>query len=340
MAVPNRAGVTIMGTLWRIAILLLASWGVCASGASAQGWIKYRAGLYEVNLPADWSCRYDEKARRVVAASSDKEIFLSVRAEPKGVGQRMPGDPLLLKKRLLREYELLNATDGTRYDVTTKNVAVETVNGLRGVVVELTAVVPAVQGGGALFLKKFSGFAFIAEGGGTYYFATILCPVGRFVYHSALMNRILNDLWPSAAAAETSSPGDGTTANGTSSQGASPLDGDWLLSHAGGKYRIELRVRGDSGTMRVRWHDERGKTFVIEQRIMIEVKLDGLRVKGSAPAYLRPEAPHPAYAPDTLLFQRQSDESWKVWIRDDIYVKQWRALLVDSYATLNSLSAQ
>ncbi|MDT7780867.1 MAG: hypothetical protein QOC99_3379 [Acidobacteriota bacterium] len=321
-----------MKTLGRIAILLLASWGVCASGASAQGWKKYRAGLYEVSLPADWSCRYDEKARRVVATSPDGGIFFSARGEPKGAGRKTAGDPLLLKNRLLREYELLNATDGTAYDVTTKNVAVENVNGLRGVVVELTAVVPAAQGGDTLFLKKFSGFALIAEGGATQYFATILCPVGSFTYHSAVMNRIINDLRAADTADQTPSQGVGSTAAEISPKGARPLDGDWLLSHRGGKYRVELRVRGDSGTMRVRWNGKRGKTFVVEQRVTLEVKLDGLHVKGSAPAYLGPAEPRSAYTPDTLLFQRQSDESWKVWIRDDVYVKEWKPLDIESHA--------
>jgi hypothetical protein len=45
------------------------------------------------------------------------------------------------------------------------------------------------------------------------------------------------------------------------------------------------------------------------------LKLNGLRVKGSARAYLSPDEARPADAPDTLLFQRQPDESWKVWIR-------------------------
>lgn len=321
-----------MKTLGRIAILLLASWGVCASGASAQGWKKYRAGVYEVSLPADWSCRYDEKTRRVVATSPDGEIFFTARGgEPKDAGRKTAGDPLLLKKRLLREYELLNATDGTAYDVTTKSVAVENVNNLRGVVVELTAVVPATQGGGALFLKKFSGFALVAERGATQYFATILCPVGSFTYHSAVMNRVINDLRAPDTAGQAPSQGVGSTTAENSPKGASPLDGDWLLAHRGGKYRVELRVRGDSGSMRVRWNDERGKTFVVEQRVTIEVKLDGLRVKGSAPAYLGPEAPRPAYAPDTLLFQRRSDESWGVWMRDDIHVKEWEPLSIKSY---------
>ena len=320
-----------MKTFGRIAILLLASWGVCASGAAARGWKKYRAGLYEVSLPADWSCGYDEKARRVIATSPNGEIFFSARGEPRGAGQTIAGDPLLLKKRLLREYELLNATDGTAYDVTTKSVAVENVNGLRGVVVELTAVVPSTQGDGILSLKKFSGFALFAEGAAAQYFATILCPVGSFTYHSAVMNRIINDLRVPDTADQTPSQGPGSTAAEISPKGASPLDGDWLLEHRGGKYRIELRVSEASGTMRVRWDDGRGKPFAVEQRVTIEVKLNGLRVKGSAPAYLGTEAPRPGYAPDTLLFRRQPDESWKVWIRDDIHVKGWEPLSIKSY---------
>jgi hypothetical protein len=321
-----------MRTLGRIAILLLASWGVCARGAAAQGWKRHSAGLYEVSLPADWSYRYDEQARRMVAASPDGEIFFSARGEPKGAGQTTAGDPSLLKKRLLRECELLNATDGTAFDVTTKSVAVENVNGLRAVVVELTAVVTARQVDGALFLKKFSGFALVAEGGAAQYFATILCPVDSFTYNSAVMNRVVNDLRATDTADQTLAHGAGPAAAETSPKGAGRLDGDWLLSPAGGKYRVELRVRGGSGAMRVRWNDERGQTFVVEQRVTLEAKLYGLLAKGSAPVYLsRNEARH-AYAPDTLIFQRQLDDSFKVWIRDDVNVKEWEPLGVESHA--------
>lgn len=333
---PESGGSTSMKTLGRIAILLLASWGACASGASAQGWKKYRASLYEVSLPADWSCRYDEKARRMAATSPDGEIFFSARGEPGGGARATAGDPSLLKKRLVREYELLNATDGTAFDVTTKSVAVETVNGLRGVVVELTAVVPARREDGGLFLKKFSGFALVAEGGAARYSAIILCPVGRFTYHSAVMNRIINDLRPLGAAVQTPRQGVGPTP----SRGVSSLDGEWLLSHAGGRYRVELRVRGGSGTMRVRWNDKRGKTLVVEQRVTLGARHYGLLVVGSRPIYVSGDRGGRPYAADTLLFQRQPDDSFKVWIRDDEYVKEWEPLNIDSYATLDSLPAQ
>lgn len=319
-----------MKMLWRITILMTALCGVCASGARAQGWKKYRASWYEVSLPADWPCRHDEKARRLVATSPDGEIFFSARSEPKAAGQKAAGDSSLLKQRLLREYELLNATDGTAFDVTTKNVAVETVNGLRGVVVELTAVVPAERQGGGLVLKKFSGFAFVAEGGAAHYFATVLCPVARFTYHSALMNRIINDLRALDAPGPSTARG-AAPAAGSSPRGANSLEGVWLLTHPGGKYSFELRVSGDSGTLRARWNDECGKAVVVEQRVTLEAKHYGLLVKGTAPAYLGREGPQPAYAPSTLLFQRQTDDSWKVWTRNNIHAKGWDSLRISPH---------
>ncbi|HEX8474597.1 MAG TPA: hypothetical protein VF666_11230 [Pyrinomonadaceae bacterium] len=304
-------------TFTHIAILLLVLQACGTVDVSAQGWKEYRGGNYQLRIPADWSCHYDSATRRTLAVSSNRDVFLSVRSAPKNAQQRLPDNPTQLKARIAREYELLNATDGTRYDVTTRNIAVEVVNNLRGVVVELTAIVPANSDDGKLYLKKFAGFALVAETRDAFYFATILCSLGSFTYHSTVMNRIINDL--RAVNAEMDE-----------SPRANPLDGDWLLAYGEGKYHINLGMRGNSGVMRVGWRDAKGTFFIVEQHVTLETRPDGFMVVGSNPVYVSQHTEAPAYAADTLLFQRQPDGSFGVWVRDGVYVKEWTPVEIRS----------
>jgi hypothetical protein len=294
-----------------LALLLLLS--VLTRGASAQGWKSCGTDWYEVMVPVDWSCQHDPGGDRLVATGHGEGIRFALRSSP--VRGELPSDPALLKKYLTEQLDLLNSPANVRYAVTTRDVAVETINGLRGAVAELSWAEPMRGEDGTPTLARFAGFALLAEGGGRRYDALILCPLARFTYNSALMNRVLNDIRVGGLPTEVVPPREG-----------SGLDGVWELSEPEGNYRMTLRVSGDSGTLKVEWRDARGEFFIIEQQAALEPRPYGTLIVGSRPAYVTDNATRPAYAADTLLLQRQTNDSWKVWTRDDVNVKQWTPL--------------
>jgi hypothetical protein len=298
-----------------LALLLLCAIPVLAY---SQGWRRQRGGGFEVSLPADWRVKYDA-ARGLTAASPGGEIIFNAWSAPRDPSRPLPSDPSALKERLTRQYELLNATDGTRYDVTTKSIGVETVNNLRGVVVELTTVVPARHDDGSLLLRKYAGFALAAGRGGTDYFATVLCPVSAYTLNSAVMNRIINDL--------RADEGSGTT---TPAAGIGP-EGSWLLSEKSGRFGVAAEVGGGWVRMRVSWRDAAGRAYVVEQRGRLREGPEGFTARGTGPAYVSTYGALPEYAPDTLLFRRQADGPFEVWIRDGVYLREWTPLRVESF---------
>jgi hypothetical protein len=296
---------------------------------TAEGWREYRAGRVEIKIPYGWSCNYDAARQTIAATSDDGQISFKVLQRRLEAGQTLPSSPARLKEYLNSRYELLNATDGTQYDVTTKNISVETINNLRGVVAELTQIVPAKKEDGSLYLKKFKGFVLVAVSQEMFYSAIILCPVGSYTYHSALMNRVVNDLRADDSAAQTTN----------ARRIVRTLSGDWQLSDADGLYRMRLSINGDQGTMRVYWRDKSGESYQVSEQLTLAPKLYGTLAVGANPVYLSQNRSHPKYAPDTLLFQRQADDSFKVLARDDVYVNEWKPLRVESYAPQAPLSS-
>jgi hypothetical protein len=301
----NRTHIHVLPAL---ALLLLLP--VLTRGVSAQSWKSCGTPWYEVRVPADWSCRRDPEGERLVASDPGEGIRFLLRSKP--VERALPSDPALLKKLFADRLDLLNSPANVLYAVTMRDVAVETINGLRGAVAELSWAELARGEDGAPTLARYAGFALLAEGFGRRYTALILCPLARFTYNSALMNRVLNDIRAGGRGSAAGDARDGLR-----------LDGVWELSDAESKYRMTLCVSGDAGTLTVKWRDAHGESFTVEQRVAVRREVYGLLAVGSNPAYVSYSAALPPYAADTLLFQRQPDGSWKVWARDDVYVKQW-----------------
>jgi hypothetical protein len=285
-----------------------------ALGVSAQGWKICRAEDYDIRVPADWSCSQDQASSQIVSVSLKEKIqFVGSSSRRVKAGERFPTDSARLKEYLSERFDLINSAEDGQFAVTTKNIAAEPINGLRGVVAELTLAKPAVRKDGTPILIRLAGFALVAERGSTRYSALILCPLERFTYNSAVMNRVINDI--------------GITDYAESAERKEPdLDGVWHLSDAEGKYQMFLHIKGGSGTLTVSWRDKKGEAFVVQQRIIIYRESYGVLAVGSNPTYVTGNSTRLSYAADTLLFQRQLDGSWKVWARDDVYVKRWTPL--------------
>lgn len=301
-----------------LALLLLLP--ALTRGVSAQGWKSCGTPWFEVRVPSDWSCRRDPEGERLVASGPGEGIRLLLRSKP--AERALPSDPALLKKLFAERLDLLNSPTNVRYAVTTRDVAVETINGLRGAVAELSWAEPERGEDGAPTLARYAGFALLAEGSGRLYTALILCPLARFTYNSALMNRVLNDVRAGGLA----------PAEVAGARDVFGLDGVWQLSDAEDRYRMTLRVSGGAGALSVAWRDARGASFTVVQRVAVRREAYGTLAVGSGPVYVSGgAAAPPPYAADTLLFQRQPDGSFKVWARDDVYTKEWQPLRVESH---------
>lgn len=316
----NRTHIHVLPAL---ALLLLLPALTC--GVSAQGWKSCGTPWFEVRVPSDWSCRRDPEGEKLVASDPGEGIRFLLRSKP--AERALPSDPALLKKLFADRLDLLNSPANVRYAVTTRDVAVETINDLRGAVAELSWAEPARGEDGAPTLTRYAGFALLAEGFGRRYTALILCPLARFTYNSALMNRVLNDIRAGGRGSAASDARDGFR-----------LDGVWELSDAESKYRMTLRVSGNAGTLTVKWRNARGESFTVEQRVAVRREAYGLLAVGSNPVYVsHTMAPRP-YAADTLLFRGRVDDTLEVLVRDDVYVKSWRPLRLESHAPAGRLT--
>jgi hypothetical protein len=241
---------------------------------------------------------------------------LSVDSEPLRAGENISGDPAQLKRLLESYYQQLDASDNTLMDIKTRDIAVETINNLRGVVVELTILLPAQDRDGSPYLKKQAGFVLLAQRGRLRYHASILCPLSKYAYNSALMNRILNEVRALDSAGDTARP-----------DVATAIDGAWNLSL--GNIRLQLDVAGTAGKLRVRYKTDKGELVDVEEQISLRRTTQGILLVAANPVHAGTLSPYTDYAPDELFFALQADGSFKAWARDNVYVKDWQPLYIN-----------
>lgn len=289
--------------------------------ASQAGWNAYTDAELQVRykLPAGWSQRYAVNrrgAKEIINTSPEGLISLSVDSEPLRAGENISGDPAQLKRLLENYYQQLDASDNTLMDIKTRDIAVETINNLRGVVVELTILLPAQDRDGSPYLTKQAGFALLAQRGRLRYHALILCPLSKYAYNSALMNRILNEVRALDSADDTARP-----------DVATAIDGAWNLSL--GNIRLQLNVAGTAGKLRVRYRTDKGELVDVEEQVSLRRTAQGILLVAANPVHAGTLSPYTDYAPDELFFAPQADGSFMAWARDNVYVKDWQPLFIN-----------
>lgn len=302
-----------------VPLYVLLAWTIAAP--AKLGWTAYSdAALHiQYRLPLDWSHTSVVNTyglKEIRAKSPDGFIHLFINSEPTRAGENISSNPAQLKRALEGYYRRLDAAENSQVDIKTRDIAVETINNLRGVVVELTVLIAVKDQAGHPFLSKLAGFFLLAQSGERRYRAIILCPLGKFTYNSALMNRVLNEIRAVGPAAEAET-GPVTTINGT-----------WDLSM--GNIRLLLEIAGAGGKLRVRYQTTKGELVDVEEDISMRPTARGFLLVGSNPVHAGTLIPFEGYAPDELFFAGQTNGAFKVWVRDNVYVKEWQPLSINS----------
>jgi hypothetical protein len=302
-----------------VPLCVLLSW---TAAAAQTKWVAYSDAELRVayHLPANWTHQRRENRRgvkEIVGISPDGSIHLSLYSERARAGENIPSHPAQLKMLVEQYYKRLDAADNTQIDIKTRDIAVEIINNLRGVVIELTMLVPVKDKDGQPYLTKLAGFVLLAQGGGFFYRAVILCPLSKFTYNSVLMNRILNEVRAAVPA------------NDALPFGVAVLNGVWKLSM--GEVELRLEIAGPNGKLRVRYATAKGELVDIEEKISVRPTDQGFLLIGLDPTHTGTQKHYAGYAPEELFFQRQETGGFKVWIRDNVYVKEWTPLSINSY---------
>lgn len=101
---------------------------------------------------------------------------------------------------------------------------------------------------------------------------------------------------------------------------ARQIQGVWQFANfTARRYLASLVFRNGHGTFSTQ------VTVVVTQRASVETTLEGYLVRCLAPR-MRDGIPAPLFSPDLLLFQRQPGGAFKVWIKDDVNIKDWSPL--------------
>lgn len=303
-----------------VPLYVLLSWTVAASAQTK--WTAYSDAELRVayHLPADWSHQRVEKVRgvkEITGISPDGLIRLSIYSEPVRAGENLPSHPAQLKTLVDQYYQRLDAADNTQIDIKTRDIAIEIINNLRGVVIELTMLVPVNDKDGHPYLTKRAGFILLAQGEGFFYRASIVCPLSKFTYNSVLMNRILNEVRAVVPTNKALPPK------------VTHLNGVWKLTMGAAQLRLDLA--GASGKLSVRYTTVKGELVDVEEQISVRPTVQGFLLIGFRPVHAGTQNDYAGYAPDELFFQRQENGAFKVWIRDNVYVKEWTPLSINSY---------
>lgn len=300
---------------------------------NAQGWKVYQSDRHKVkfSLPTNWSCNYekDEDGEEgIVGRSPDKVVEFDLSVEKVDDDDDVPNDPAQLKK-LVEDYikESMGDSNDSEIDLKSKDIAVESIHNLRGVVTEIVVITPEKDASGDPILKKTAAFILIAKKDNLLYLALVQCPFGKFDYYSPVMNRIISDIWAYDPVAEANQ------------RAINAVAGVWLLSRHGGMYEDVLSVNGTYGIMRAWWRDAQGKLIGVDQTMKVQITPQGVLLIGSDPVYAKTKTPYTTYAADKLIFQRQTDNSYKIWTKDDVNVKEWEAVTVKSHISLQSIRA-
>lgn len=107
---------------------------------------------------------------------------------------------------------------------------------------------------------------------------------------------------------------------------AEDIAGVWQFSNFSRKnYPAELVFRAGRGIFRTR------TTLDVTQQARAEINELGILVRCSQPMLRVDAIKAPDFSPDKLLFQRQTDGSFKVWLRDDVSIKDWIPVTVKSH---------
>jgi len=104
------------------------------------------------------------------------------------------------------------------------------------------------------------------------------------------------------------------------------IAGVWKFSNfSESKYPAVLVIRDGRGIFRTQ------TAMRVTEQARAEITDQGILVSCFNPMLSDEGVSAPNYSPDKLLFQRQYDGSFKVWLRDDVMIKEWTHLNVISH---------
>jgi hypothetical protein len=104
------------------------------------------------------------------------------------------------------------------------------------------------------------------------------------------------------------------------------IDGAWVFSTK--DWNITLTIKNGVGQF------ASIMLYALDQTVTSAAPPSGLRgivLKGAYPTLSGTRIQPSRYAPDEILLLRQTGGSFKAWVRDNVYVKEWETLQVDSF---------
>jgi serine/threonine protein kinase len=103
------------------------------------------------------------------------------------------------------------------------------------------------------------------------------------------------------------------------------IAGIWQFSNFSSKYPAALSFGQGQGIFRTQI------AMKVTQQARAEITDQGILVSCSNPMLSEDAVEAPNFSPDRLFFQRQTDGSFKVWLKDDVNIKDWTTLKVISH---------